>query len=170
MIAVKILLVMVHQFVSYSLVQFWALDFLDVSVMFICIHQSIHLSVYLKPPSEKFETRTPPDTQNMNLTQTDQCGLYLRVFNVNIRKVNNFLSNAGSLTCSIVQFILWWFWAVHSSRTCWALWAREALWWNVCVVGGASSTCAAGEQIKITHDIQPSVKRENTGLTGCFSG
>ncbi len=35
--------------------------------------------------------------------------------------------------------------------------------------GGASSTCAIGEQLEITH-IQPLVKRENTGLTGCFSG
>lgn len=100
-----------------------------------------------------------------------------RLTNMDLRSTqkqkSNFISaninNAGSLTCSIVQFIMWWFWAVHSSSTWWALWAREALWRNV-FRGGASSTCATGEQLQITHDIQPSVKRENTGLTGCFSG
>lgn len=74
-----------------------------------------------------------------------------------------------TLTCSIVQFIMWWCWAVHSSRTCWALWAWEELAWNA---SGRKyhRTCATGEQLEINAIIQPLAERENTGLTGCFSG
>lgn len=31
-------------------------------------------------------------------------------------------------------------------------------------------TCATGEQLEINAIIQPLAERENTGLTGCFSG
>ncbi len=60
LIAVKILLVMVHQFVSYSLVQFWALDFFFFC--YVYLYPPVYPPVCLfETPSEKFETRTPPE-------------------------------------------------------------------------------------------------------------
>lgn len=113
--------------------------------------------------------------------QADFCGLHLRVtpdrlgvqrqnkWNIFFLKYNiNSESKVldMTLTCRVVQFIMWWFWAVHSSGTCWVLWAREELGWN--------ASGARRVPVRQVNEINPRlfrrwVKAKNTGLTGCFS-